>query len=283
MTGASFGEPDEADFSIAGPQKEDAMKWCRLRTESGPSFGIVEGDLIEIVNGTPFEKYERTSRRMEVHEAKLLPPVIPGTFYAIGSNYRGHVLKMAEAHGRSPIFYDRPRVGYRANSALIGHDDDIIKPPDASDQFQYEAELVAVIGKRARHVSPEEASECIFGWTIGNDVSERIWQQADPTNIRAKNADTFKPMGPWIAQDADLPSMRTRVTLNGRLVHDFATADMLFDAPTVISEISRYNTLGPGDVVWLGTDDRPLNLKPGDLLEIEISGIGLLRNRVIAG
>jgi len=259
------------------------MKWCRVLTETGPRFGIVGKESIEIVEGTPFEGYSRASQHIALGVAKLLPPVLPGTFYAIGSNYRGHVLKMAEARGQKPVFYERPRVGYRANSALIGHDDDIVKPPNASDEFQYEAELVAVIGKRASNVSPEEASDCIFGWTIGNDVSERIWQQSDPTNIRAKNADTFKPMGQWIAQDVDVSSMRTRVSLNKMLVHDFATGDMLFDAPTVISEISRYNTLSPGDVVWLGTDDRPRNLKPGDVLEIEISGIGLLRSRVVAG
>lgn len=259
------------------------MRWCRIETSARPSFGIVRDDEIEVVQGSPFAEWKTTGDRVGLASAKLLVPVIPPVFYAIGSNYRGHILKMAEGHGREPIFYERPRVGYRANSALIAQGENIVKPADASEEFQYEAELVAVIGRRVRNASKEEAAASIFGWTIGNDVSERVWQARDQTNIRGKNCDTFKPMGPWIDQDADVAAMRTRVTLNGKLVHDFPTGDMLFDAADVIVEISRYNTLSPGDVVWLGTDDKPLNMKPGDQLEIEITGIGTLRNAVVAG
>jgi 2-keto-4-pentenoate hydratase/2-oxohepta-3-ene-1,7-dioic acid hydratase in catechol pathway len=258
------------------------MKWCRVETLDGPRFGLVEGEAISIVEGTPFGQFAKTGRTISLADAKLLVPVIPGTFYAIGSNYRDHIEKMAQAAGRKPIYYDRPRVGYRANSALIAHDEDIVKPEDSTDEFQYEAELVAVIGKPSRNVTPEQARELIFGWTIGNDVSERTWQRSDPTNIRAKNCDTFKPMGPFIVQGHDIRGMRTDVRINGRQVHSFDTGNMIFDPAAVVSEISKYNTLSPGDVVWLGTDDKPLNLKVGDVLEIEITGIGLLRNKVVA-
>ena len=257
------------------------VKWCRMETPEGPSFGLVEGDRIELVEGSPFATFTRSGRFTPLAQARLLVPVVPPTFYAIGSNYHDHVIKMAEAMGRKPVFYDKPRVGYRANSALIAHGDNIVKPADAGEEFQYEAELVAVIGKTARRVSREEAADCIFGWTIGNDVSEREWQVKDPTNIRAKNTDTFKPMGPWIVQGVDPAHMHTPVRLNGVTVHSFPTGAMQFDAAAVISEISRYNTLVPGDVIWLGTDDKPLNMKPGDDLEIEISGIGTLRNKVV--
>jgi 2-keto-4-pentenoate hydratase/2-oxohepta-3-ene-1,7-dioic acid hydratase in catechol pathway len=259
------------------------MRWCRVETLAGPSFGIAHFDAVELVRGSPFAEWQGTSERMPLAQAKLLVPVIPPVFYAIGSNYRGHVLKMAESKGRKPVFYERPRVGYRANSALVAHNDAIVKPADASEEFQYEAELVAVIGRKCRNASRDEAAASIFGWTIGNDVSERVWQDKDQTNIRAKNCDTFKPMGPWIESDADVSKMRTRVSLNGEVVHDFPTGDMLFDAADVIVEISRYNSLSPGDVIWLGTDDKPLDMKPGDKIEIEISGIGVLRNNVIAG
>jgi 2-keto-4-pentenoate hydratase/2-oxohepta-3-ene-1,7-dioic acid hydratase in catechol pathway len=258
------------------------MKWCRVRMEDGPSFGVVEGAAIALGHGTPFDRFTRSGETIPLADAQLLVPVVPGTFYAIGSNYRDHIEKMAQAAGRKPIYYDRPRVGYRANSALIAHGENIIKPADASDEFQYEAELVAVIGKAGRNVTPEQARDLIFGWTIGNDVSERTWRRTDPTNIRAKNSDTFKPMGPFILQGKDMRGMRTSVRLNGRQVHSFDTGNMIFDPATVISEISRYNTLSPGDVVWLGTDDKPHNLKIGDVLEIEITGIGLLRNQVAA-
>jgi 2-keto-4-pentenoate hydratase/2-oxohepta-3-ene-1,7-dioic acid hydratase in catechol pathway len=257
------------------------MKWCRVETSGGPSFGLVEDQTIALVEGTPFGRFSRTGKTLLLTEARLLAPVIPGTFYAIGSNYRDHIEKMAQAANRKPIYYDRPRVGYRANSALIAHGEDIVKPADSTDEFQYEAELVAVIGKTGRNVTPAQAWDLIFGWTIGNDVSERTWQRTDPTNIRAKNCDTFKPMGPYILQSRDLRGMRTDVRLNGRQVHSFDTGNMIFDPAAVVSEISRYNTLSPGDVVWLGTDDKPHNLKIGDVLEIEITGIGLLRNRVV--
>jgi 2-keto-4-pentenoate hydratase/2-oxohepta-3-ene-1,7-dioic acid hydratase in catechol pathway len=258
------------------------MKWCRVETPDGPRFGMVEGETISLIDGTPFESAVRTGKTLPLAEARLLIPVVPGNFYAIGSNYRDHVEKMAQVAGREPIYYERPRVGYRANSALIAHGEDIVKPADSTDAFQYEAELVAVIGKSGRNITPIEARELIFGWTIGNDVSERTWQQSDPTNIRAKNCDTFKPMGPFILQGQDMGGMRTDVHLNGNLLHSFDTAAMIFDPATVISEISKYNTLSPGDVVWLGTDEKPENMKIGDVLEIEITGIGLLRNQVVA-
>jgi 2-keto-4-pentenoate hydratase/2-oxohepta-3-ene-1,7-dioic acid hydratase in catechol pathway len=258
------------------------MKWCRVQTPDGPRFGLVEGETIAIVDGTPFDRYAKTGNTVSLADSKLLVPVVPGTFYAIGSNYRDHIEKMAQAAGREPIYYDRPRVGYRANSALIAHDEDIVKPADSTDEFQYEAELVAVIGKSGRNVTPEQARDLIFGWTIGNDVSERTWQRSDPTNIRAKNCDTFKPMGPLILQSKDMRGMRTEVRINGRQAHSFDTSNMIFDPAAVVSEISKYNTLSPGDVVWLGTDDKPHNLKIGDVLEIEITGIGLLRNQVVA-
>lgn len=258
------------------------MKWCRVETPEGPRFGVVEGETVALIDGTPFGRFARTGKTVPLAAARLLVPVVPGTFYAIGSNYRSHIEKMAEAAGRKPVYYDRPRVGYRANSALVPHGADIVKPADSTDDFQYEAELVAVIGRTGRNVTPAEAREMIFGWTIGNDVSERTWQRSDPTNIRAKNADTFKPMGPFILQGNDMCGMRTEVRLNGRTVHSFDTAAMIFDPGTVISEISRYNTLSPGDVVWLGTDDKPENMKVGDTIEIEITGIGVLRNRVVA-
>ena len=256
--------------------------WWRIGTPGGPRFCKGRGDRLEIGDGGPFDGWTPTGETIARNEARILAPIIPGTFYAIGSNYRDHIEKMAAAAGRQPIYYERPRVGYRANNALIGDGEAIVKPSDAGEEFQYEAEIVAVVGETLRNVTAERARQAIFGWTIGNDVSERHWQKIDQTNIRAKNCDTFKPMGPCIARRKDISDCRTIVRLNGMIVHDFATSNMLFDAGEVIAEIARYNTLSPGDVVWLGTDDRPLNIKPGDSLEIEITGIGVLKNHVVA-
>jgi 2-keto-4-pentenoate hydratase/2-oxohepta-3-ene-1,7-dioic acid hydratase in catechol pathway len=258
------------------------MIWCRFQKNDAISYGIVEADFVTAVDGDPFTEHRPTSSRYRLNEVKLLVPVVPPTFYAIGSNYRNHVEGRAKIKGTAPKFYDTPRVGYRANSALIATNEAIVKPKDAGENFEYEGELVVVIGKRARNVTPEEATRCIFGWTIGNDVTERDWQKADPTNLRAKNSDTFKPMGPWIATGFDPAAMTTNVRRNGTTLHSFATGNMLFGAGEVISAISRYNTLSPGDVVWLGTDEVPESLEPGDLLEIEITGIGTLTSRCAA-
>jgi 2-keto-4-pentenoate hydratase/2-oxohepta-3-ene-1,7-dioic acid hydratase in catechol pathway len=146
---------------------------------------------------------------------------------------------------------------------------------------QYEGELVAVFGKTARNVSKAEALDCVMGWTIGNDVSERVWQAQDRTFWRSKNTDTFKPMGPWIVTDPALDGMRTKVWVNQRQVEDFETNDMIFSAATFISEVSKYNTIYPGDVMWLGTDGVPENIKHGDTVSIEITGIGTLSNPVV--
>jgi 2-keto-4-pentenoate hydratase/2-oxohepta-3-ene-1,7-dioic acid hydratase in catechol pathway len=258
------------------------MIWCRFQKDKLVAYGIVEGDTVVAVDGDPFADYRATAGKFKLSEVKLLVPVLPGTFYAIGSNYRNHVVGRAKVKGTAPKFYDTPRVGYRANSALIATEEDIVKPRDAGPRFEYEGELVAVIGKPARKVSPKDAASCILGWTIGNDLTERDWQRDDPTNLRGKNSDTFKPMGPWIVTGIDPRDMTTNVRLNGKTVHSFPTGDMLFSAAEVISAVSRHNTLSPKDVVWLGTDEVPESVKPGDVIEIEISGIGVLRNRVVA-
>src|SRR5207237_810346 len=161
-----------------------------------------------------------------------------------------------------------PDIGYRANNALIAHEESIVKPRDAGPDFQYEGELVAVFGKAAKNVSREKALDCVFGWTIGNDVSERGWQASDRTLWRAKNSDTFKPMGPWIVTGLDPADMTTTIRLNGRVTESFATGNMIFDAATYISEVSKYCTIQPGDVMWMGTDGVPENMKPGDTVEV---------------
>jgi 2-keto-4-pentenoate hydratase/2-oxohepta-3-ene-1,7-dioic acid hydratase in catechol pathway len=143
---------------------------------------------------------------------------------------------------------------------------------------QYEGELVVVIGKRARNLAKGEALSCVLGYTIGNDVSERTWQATDRTLWRAKNTDTFKPMGPWIETEVDLDRLETVVRVNGAEKTRFPTNGMLFDVPTYIATMSRYLTLYPGDVIWMGTEGQSPDLRDGDVVEVEITGIGVLRN-----
>ena len=258
------------------------MRWVRYEASGHPVYGIVEGDMVTEVRGDPFAGYEKTATRRPLSSVKLLVPVEPRTFYCAGLNYADHVIEAAKKRGQEPNLPTAADIGYRANNALIAHEEAIMKPRDAGEQFQYEGELVAVFGKRCRNVSKEQALDYVFGWTIGNDVSERTWQANDRTLWRAKNCDTFKPMGPWIVTGADLDTMVTTIRLNGQVTETFKTNNMIFDARTYISEVSKYCTIMPGDVMWMGTDGVPENMKPGDVCEIEISGIGVLRNPIVA-
>ena len=258
------------------------MRWVRYEAEGRASYGILEGEQIEEVSGSPFDDFSRTGNTLSPQSAKLLAPLIPRTFYAAGINYEEHVREAAALLGNEPNLPAKPDIGYRANNAIIAHEEPIVIPSDATERVQYEGELVVVVGKQVKNLSEADALSCVLGYTIGNDVSERTWQASDRTLWRAKNADTFKPMGPWIETDVDLAGMRTTVRLNGVVVSDFDTNGMIFGIATYISAMSRYLTLYPGDVIWMGTDGATQNMKPGDVVEVEISGIGTLRNPVAA-
>ena len=157
----------------------------------------------------------------------------------------------------------------------------MVIPRDART-VHYEGELAAVIGRKARGLDEAEALGCVLGYTIGNDVSERDWQKADGTLWRAKNSDTFKPMGPWIETDVDLDALETRVRVNGAETTRFRTNDMIFGVARYIAAITQYITLHPGDILWMGTDGTSPELTPGDEVEIDIAGIGTLRNPFVA-
>src|SRR5580692_5458607 len=171
------------------------MRWLRYEANGQESYGIIEGD--EVV------------------------AVIPKTFYAAGLNYAEHVTEMAKKRGEAPNIPPNADIGYRANNALIAHNENIVIPHDAGELVQYEGELVAVIGTKAKHLSESEALSCVLGWTIGNDMSERTWQRGDRTLWRAKNTDTFKPMGPWIETDFDLDAATTIVRVNDEVTDKF--------------------------------------------------------------
>ena len=257
------------------------MRWIRYEANGHPAYGIVEGDMVTEVRGDPFAGYEKTTTRRPLSSLKLLVPVEPRTFYCAGLNYAEHVIAAANKRGEVPKLPEAADIGYRANNALIAHGENIVIPSDATERVQYEAELVAVIGRKAKHLSENEALSCVLGWTIGNDMSERTWQANDRTLWRAKNADTFKPMGPWIETDFDLDAAQTMVRVNGAEKIRFKTNSMIFGPATFISRMSQYLTLNPRDVEWMGTEGAPENLKHGDTVEIEITGIGTLRNPVV--
>ena len=256
------------------------MKWVRYQLKDETSYGLLDNNIVTKIDGSPFSEYQTTDQNITLDRVKILAPVIPKTFYAAGINYKKHVSEAAALLNRAPNLPEKADIGYRANNAIIGHEDPIVIPRDATNKIHYEAELVVVIGKTAKNVRMQNALHYVLGYTIGNDVSERTWQASDRTLWRAKNTDTFKPMGPWIETEANLDEMITTVRLNGRETISFQTNDMIFGVEKYISEISKYITLQPRDVIWMGTDGTSEDMKDGDTCEIEISGVGRLSNPV---
>jgi 2-keto-4-pentenoate hydratase/2-oxohepta-3-ene-1,7-dioic acid hydratase in catechol pathway len=258
------------------------MIWCRFEDNGTARFGVVEGDHVTPVNGSPFDGYESTSDARPLAAVKLLPPTNPYSFFCVGLNYHGHFenVRRRSRSPEGPKVPQRPEVGYRFNSALVGDGDEIVMPADLPDGLECEPEVVAVMGRRIRNATREEAREAILGWTIGADVSARPWQQSDRTFWRAKNSDTFSPMGPWIATDANPWEATTSIRLNGDTASSFSTGDMIFDPIDFIVAITEYITMQPGDVLWMGADGA-VPIKPGDAVEIDISGIGVLHNNVV--
>ena len=257
------------------------MQWCRFQSGPKVAYGIIDQNTVTEVTGSPFENYARTSSTYPLSAVKLLVPVIPPTFYAAGINYREHVTEMAKRRGVEPEFPPAADVGYRANNALVATDESIVIPKDATELVQYEGELVAVIGKQCKRVSEDDALNYVFGYTIGNDVSERTWQRGDRTFWRGKNTDTFKPMGPWIVTGLNPDDLQVTIRLNGKEMFSYAVKDAIFSVRQFISRMSQYLTLYPGDVLWMGTDGATENMKDGDVVEIEVPGIGVLRNPVV--
>lgn len=258
------------------------MRFAKITAKGKTTWGLVEGDRVTEISGEPYGEWTKGSTKHELKDVKIEIPLIPRTFYCAGLNYAKHVREAAARRGEVPNIPDRAEIGYRAQSALCAHDEDVIIPADATGKIHYEGELVAVIGKKAKHLSEKDAMSCVFGYTIGNDISERTWQKMDRGLWRAKNADTFKPMGPWIETDVDLDKMETAVRVNGKETIRFVTNDMVFNIPQFIAAMSKYFTLMPGDVIWMGTDGTSPDIKAGDVVEIDITGIGTLRNRFVA-
>lgn len=258
------------------------MRWIRFSTNDTIQVGLLsENDQVMPVRGDPFGHYEKTGERLKLSDVVLEVPIIPTTFYAAGMNYADHVMAVAKRTGAEAKLPESADIGYRANNALLAHGRDVIVPEDAGPRIQYEAELVVVIGQKAKHIQEHDVPGVILGYTIGNDVSERDWQKSDRTFWRSKNTDTFKPMGPWIDTQFNPGGAKTAIRLNGALQHEFDTEAMIFGISHFISRMSRYLTLWPGDVVWMGTDGTSPNLQHGDLVDISISGLGTLSNRIV--
>jgi 2-keto-4-pentenoate hydratase/2-oxohepta-3-ene-1,7-dioic acid hydratase in catechol pathway len=248
------------------------MKWGRIELDGRPTDVVVaDGELV-----TP------DGRRYAAAAAKLLPPAVPSNFYAAGLNYRAHIEWANQMHRASHKVPEQADIGYRSPNALVGSGADIVIPKDSPGPVEFEGELVAIIGKKAKQVAESQALDCVAGYTLGNDVSERTWQRNDRTLWRAKNTDTFKPMGPFAVSGIDPMAQTIAVRINGRTVSSYNTSGMLFNVAHYIARMSRHVTLHPGDVIWFGCDGPTVPaLQPGDLVEVVNDAIGVLANRVV--
>lgn len=247
------------------------MKYVRYQYRETASYGILEGETIREISGGLFGSRGETGVTTGLQQVKLLCPCEPGKVLAIGLNYRSHL-----GNRTAP---EKPAIFNVPTSALLEPGGKIRIPPGAEDTH-YEGELVAVIGKTTRGATPAEAKDSIFGFTCGNDISERNWQRNDLQWWRAKGCDTFAPLGPCIVTDFAWQQYGIKTRLNGQVVQEGRFSELLFDPPAIISHISQYVTLLPGDVVYTGTPGKTGALKPGDTVEVEIEGIGVLTNRV---
>jgi len=201
--------------------------------------------------------------------------LVPSKIIGIGLNYRAHAVEMGKGLPEEPLMFLKPR------SAMIA-DGDAIERPSGFARVDYEAELGVVIGQRARRIDREQALEVVLGYVVVNDVTVRDLQKRDVQYTRAKGFDTFCPIGPRIVAGLDPSNLAIRARLNGATKQDSTTSDLIFDVPTLISFCSMYMTLEPGDVISTGTPSGVGNMTPGDVVEVEIEGIGVLRNTVIA-
>ncbi len=252
---------------------QTVVRYVRYTAGARTAYGILEGETIRELAGSPLDGARATGRTRELSEVTLLAPVTPGKVIAVGLNYRSHL-------GTRPVAAE-PGLFAKYPSSIIGPEASIVYPKDATN-LHYEGELVIVIGKRASHVSKEDAASYIFGVTAGNDVSERAWQASDLQWFRAKASDTFGPLGPALVTGLNYNDLLLQTRLNGEVVQSERTKDLIFDIPTIVSYLSRYVTLEPGDVIYTGTPQTTRAMKPGDVVEIEIEGVGVLRNRVVA-
>jgi len=264
------------------------MKIVRFVSEEGAglygAFEPGEPDRARVIEGDVLGSFTLTTRIAKI--GRILPPVDPPNILALGFSYGRHAGETASRAPESPVLF------IKGTNSLLGPGGTILLPKAGPEEVDYEAELALVIGKRAKNVSPEEAMEFVLGYTCGNDVSARDWQMRKQKQqwARGKSFDTFCPLGPFLVTKDEIPDpnrLRIRSILNGKVMQDSSTSDMLFPVAQIVSDLSRSLTLLPGTVIMTGTPEGvgfvrkpPVFLQHGDVITIEIEKIGELTNPV---
>ncbi len=256
---------------LAAQSAPGVTHYVRYQVDGRTAWGSLQGKRIQEIDGDLFGRHRTTDRWLDLSDVKLLPPTDPQKVIAVGLNYQSHLGE------RDPAAY--PGLFAKYPTSLVGQGDDIVRPPDANN-LHYEGEMVLVIGKTCSNVSEAEAPGCIFGITAGNDVSERDWQAADLQWFRAKGSDTFGPVGPVIAVGLDPDDVLVETRLNGEVRQHQRTTDLIFNTSEIVSYVSRYVTLSPGDLIFTGTPGSTKAMANGDVVEVEVEGVGVLHNTV---
>ncbi|WP_372733964.1 fumarylacetoacetate hydrolase family protein [Nocardioides sp.] len=266
------------------------MRIARFTTGEDPQYGVVAGDLdehgqldddaviISLAGDPLYVGIKLLEEQHKLADVRLLAPVLPRSkVVGIGRNYAAHAAEMGSDVPAEPLMFLKP------NTSVVGPGDPILYPPQSSN-VHYEGELAVVIGRICRDVPVEKATDVIHGYTIANDVTARDLQKGDVQFTRAKGFDSFCPLGPWIETDLDPDDFnkgrRVQTYLNGDVVQDGSTADMIFDIPSLIAHVSSVMTLLPGDVILTGTPEGVGPMEVGDEVEISIEGLGSLANKV---
>ncbi len=252
---------------------ELAMKIARFSKNNQICYGIVEGDAVHELRGGLFDAPQHTGREWPLSSVTLLAPVLPGKLVCVGLNYRQHAAEVGMALPEEPMLF------MCSQQAVIG-EGATIELDNAQDRIDFEAEIAIVIGKQCRRVTADRAHEVIFGYTCANDVSNRDLQRKDGQFTRAKSFDTYKPLGPWIETRLDPDNAAIALWQNGSLRQKSNTSDMIFKARDIVAFVSGIMTLLPGDVILTGTPSGVAPMAAGDVIDIEIEGIGRLRNTV---
>lgn len=249
------------------------MKIARFSHNDAIKYGILdEGELVVLSGDPMFAGFDTTGERVPLGDVALLSPVIPRSkIVCVGRNYRGHAAELGNDVPRQPLLFFKP------NTSVIGPGDTIVRPAVSQDT-QWEGELAVVIGRIAKNVTAENALDYVFGYTVANDVTARDLQNSDGQWARAKGFDTFCPLGPAIETEFDPARSEVITRLNGEERQRAPFTDMVFDIPFLIAYISAAFTLLPGDVILTGTPEGVGAFGAGDVIEVEIPGIGVLRN-----
>jgi len=249
------------------------MRVARFSHQEAIRYGIVDGtEIVELAGDPMYAGYDTTGTRIPLSEITLLAPVIPRSkIVAVGRNYHDHAAEFGNVAPEEPLLF------LKQNTSVIGPNDAIVRPPQ-SERTDFEGELAVVIGKVTKNVPAERVLDHVFGYTIANDVTARDLQKSDGQWSRAKGFDTFCPLGPAIETDFDPSGARLVTRLNGETKQDAPLTDMVHSVADIIAYASAAFTLLPGDVVLTGTPAGVGPFEAGDVVEVEISGLGILRN-----